>query len=80
MLDQKGVLLVLDILGREENRNLLRGTYRPAHVKAICETMKSNILTDRCVAMLDYIIGFKGKNFDIVFKTKEFKEIKNGLF
>ncbi len=80
MLDQKGVLLVLDILGREENSNLLRGTYRPAHVKAICETMKSNILTDRCVAMLDYIIGFKGKNFDIVFKTKEFKEIKNGLF
>lgn len=80
MLDQKGVLLVLEILGRDENRNLLSGTYRLAHVKAICKIMKSNILTDRCVAMLDYIIAFNGKNLDTAFRTKEFKEIKNGLF
>ncbi len=80
MLDQKSVLLVLDILSRNENGNLLSGTYRPRQVKAICENMKSKILTDRCIAMLDYIIGFKEENFGAVFNTKEFKEFKNGLF
>jgi hypothetical protein len=80
MLDQKCVLLVLDILGRDENINLLRGDYRPNHVRAICEMMKSPILTERCITILDYMIDSKGESMDKVFKTKEFKEIKKGLF
>jgi hypothetical protein len=80
MLDQKSVLLVLEMFGRDENRGLLSGNYRPHHIRVICETMKSAVLTDRCKAMLDYIINFKGNKMDLAFKTKEFKEIKNGLF
>ena len=79
MLDQKTVLLVIEMLGREENRSLLYGFYRKKHVQAICEMMKSDLLTERCKALLDYIIGFNGKTMDAIFKTPEFKEVKNGL-
>lgn len=80
MLDQKTVLRVVEILGRDENRSLLYGSYRKKHIQAICEMMKSDLLTDRGTALLDYIIGFKGETMEAVFKTTEFKDIKNGLF
>lgn len=77
MVDEKAALLVLNFLRSSENRNLLVGNYRPNHVKNICRIMKSDLLSERCNAMLDFIAGFKGK-MDLVFSLKDFKEMTNG--
>lgn len=77
MVDEKTTILILNILRSAENRNLLVGKYRPTHVKNICSIMKSELLSERCNSILDYIIDYKGK-LELVFSTKEFKELANG--
>lgn len=77
MVDEKTTILILNILRSAESRNLLVGKYRPTHVKNICSIMKSELLSERCNSILDYIIDYKGK-LELVFSTKEFKELANG--
>lgn len=72
LFDENAVVLALQYL--KDHRELLRGNYRPMHVKAICSLMKSQLLSDRCNELLDYIISFTG-NMDSIFEMKQFKEL-----
>lgn len=78
MLDENAVVSVINFLKENGNRQLLIGTYRPNHVKHICSIMKSELLSERCNLLLDYIIDFNGK-LENVFSMKEFKELSNGV-
>ncbi len=75
ILDEKCVLIVVNLLSK--NEHFLIGTYRPKHVKAVCSLMKSEMLSDKCKEMLDYIIDFKGK-LQTAFVTKDFKVLAVG--
>ncbi len=78
LLDENAVVCVINFLKENGNRHLLTGTHRPNHVKHIFSIMKSELLSERCNLLLDYIIDFNGK-LENVFSTKDFKELSNGV-
>lgn len=78
LLDEQSVKIAISMLKSKEFEYLLMGSYRPTHVRRICELMLSDILSDRTKEILTYLIQYKGK-LSTAFVDSKFKQISKGI-
>lgn len=77
LLDESQIKEVIKTLQTETFSYLLNGKYRPKHIRHIFQIMNSDLLSERMQEILKYLS--ENERTDIMFKTKEFKDMSCGI-
>lgn len=78
MLDEDAIKLVFKILMEKETGYLLRGIYRPKHIKEIFKLFNTGLVSERMKELIDYVISYED-DFSEVFADKKFKQLSIGM-